>query len=221
MLEHVGMQTAFDFMPPGPTTGAVVVVSSHRNRTWRASNASVAALIKRMRGQVMIRYVSLHFASGPVKKRIHFQESIILQFQNLRVCAFRSLVASNAADPRFQSTQRLLHRLDFMNIATQVRVLDGKRARILSRKNIPARVAIKINDVEIPFVLNLLAEDQRIPKMIAGVEEENFDVRLDARDHVQERHAVRLERGAHGDLGREFIHCPLDDLLRRLRFELG
>src|SRR5581483_3669223 len=122
--------------------------------------------------------------SSSSKKRVYFQESVILQFQNLRVRAFGSLVASNAADPRFQSTQRLLHRLDFMDVATQVRVLERKRACILPRKNVPARVTIKINDIEIPFVLNLFAEDQRIPKMIAGIEEENFDVWLDTRDHV-------------------------------------
>jgi hypothetical protein len=42
-------------------------------------------------------------------------------------------------------------------------------------------------------MLDMLAEDQRIPEMITCVEEENTDTRHDARDHVQERHALRLE----------------------------
>lgn len=69
-------------------------------------------------------------------------------------------------------------------------------------------------------MLDLLAEYQRAPKMVACVEKENFDVRLDARGHMQERHALRLERCAHRDLGRELVHRPLNDLLRCLRFEL-
>gem|GEM_PF-5502820 len=72
-----------------------------------------------------------------------------------------------------------------------------------------------------PFVLNLLAKNQCIPKMIASIEEENFYIGLDARDHVQERHALRLKRSADGDIRREFIHRPLNNFLRRFCFELS
>ena len=40
----------------------------------------------------------------------------------------------------------------------------------------------------------------------------------DPRDHVQQRHTLGLEGGAHRNF-RPGIHRPLDDLLRRLRFE--
>ena len=38
--------------------------------------------------------------------------------------------------------------------------------------------------------------------------------------HMQKRHALRLEGCAHGDIGREGFHRPLNDFLGRLRFEL-
>ncbi len=85
---------------------------------------------------------------------------------------------------------------------------------------IPTRIAIEINDVEIPFVLDSFAENQSVPKMVACIKEENFDVGHNARDNMQKRHALRLERRAHRDLGRELVHRPLNDFLRCLRFEL-
>ena len=38
--------------------------------------------------------------------------------------------------------------------------------------------------------------------------------------HMQQRHALRLKGGAHGDIRREGFHRPSNDFLRRLRFEL-
>ena len=220
MLEHVSVKSAFGFAAAGPTSRAIVFIQSNGDRAWRASDASIAAFIKRVHWQLMIRHISLNVALRPIEKRINLQQSVILQFQNLRVSSVGSLIASNAADPGFQPAQRFLHRLDFINVTTQVRVLERERTHILACKMIPTRIAIKINDVEIPFVLDSFAENQRVPKMVACIEEENFDVRQDARGHMQKRHALRLERRAQRDLGRELVHRPLDDFLRCLCFEL-
>ena len=70
-------------------------------------------------------------------------------------------------------------------------------------------------------MLDFLAEDQRIPKVVTGIEEEDAQVGFNGYRHVQERHALSLKGCAHGDIGREGIHGPADDLLGCLRFELN
>jgi len=80
-----------------------------------------------------------------------------------------------------------------MNVTAQVRVLYGQDARVLTGKAVPARLAIKINDVEIPFALDSFAEDQRIPKMVAGIQKEDAKPGHDTHRHMQQRHALRLE----------------------------
>ena len=107
-----------------------------------------------------------------------------------------------------------------MNVATQVRILHREDARVLTSKDVPARVAVQINHVEFPFVLDLFSEDQRIPKVIARIEKEDLKRGHDAHRHMQQRHTLRLKGCAHGDIGREGIHDPSNDLLRCLRFEL-
>jgi len=69
-------------------------------------------------------------------------------------------------------------------------------------------------------VLDCFPEDQRIPKVVASIEEEDAKRGHDARRHMQKRHALRLEGCAHGDVGRESVNRPSNDLLRCFRFEL-
>ena len=107
-----------------------------------------------------------------------------------------------------------------MNVTAQIRILYRQGARVLTRKDIPARVAIQIDDVEIPFLLDFLAEDQRVPKVVAGVKKENAKIGFDMRRHVQQGHALCLKGSAHGNIRREGIHRPADDLLGCLLFEL-
>ena len=95
------------------------------------------------------------------------------------------------------------------------------RMRVFCRvKTSQREFAIQIDHVEIPFVLDVLAKDQRIPKMVAGIQKEDAKGGHDAHRHMQQRHALCLEGGAHGNIRREGFHRPLNDLLRHLRFEL-
>jgi hypothetical protein len=83
----------------------------------------------------------------------------------------RSLVAADAGNPGLRAKQGFLHGLNFMNITTQVCILEWQAAHILPHEHIPACIAVDVDYVETPLMLDLLAEDQRIPEMIARIEE--------------------------------------------------
>jgi hypothetical protein len=110
--------------------------------------------------------------------------------------AHLGLVAANTGDPGFQPRQGLLHGLDLVDVAAQV----GIHCRQLTSKpppeDIPALIAIQVDHVHVHLPRQLLAEDQRVPKVVAGVEEENADIGHGLHGHVQQRQTLRLERGA-------------------------
>lgn len=91
---------------------------------------------------------------------------------------------------------------------------------MLAGKNVPARIAVQVKHVQAEFRSDPFAEDQRIPEMVAGIQEEDQEVRPDAGGHVQQWNGLGLERRTHRDLRPEGINCPGQDLLRRLVFEL-
>ena len=103
------------------------------------------------------------------------------------------LVTPYAADPRLYIFQRLLHRLDFMQVTAQVRVFDRERAGVLSGEHIPAMIAVQVDDVQLPFRGDPLAKDERLPEMIAGIQKENGHVPVDGCHHVQQRHRLCLK----------------------------
>jgi hypothetical protein len=66
----------------------------------------------------------------------------------------------------------------------------------------------------------LLPKDERVPEMVAGVQEEDQQIAADVGGHVRERHALCLEGAAHRDLWPELIDRPAQDLLGSMAIEL-
>src|SRR5215212_3770637 len=84
---------------------------------------------------------------------------------------------------------------------------------MLSCKAIPTRITIQVQYVQMPFRGKLFPEDQCVPKVIASIEKEDQNIPPYSRSHMQERHGLRLERRAQGDLRPERVHRPIDDFL--------
>ena len=55
--------------------------------------------------------------------------------------------------------------------------------------------------------------------MIAGINKVDQQIAVDLRDHMQQRHTLRLKRRTHRDLGPESVNCPGDNFLRRPCFK--
>jgi hypothetical protein len=98
-------------------------------------------------------------------------------------------------------------------------VFKRQGAGMLAGKVVPARVAVQVQDVQLPSGGNLFPEDKGIPKMVAGIQEEDEQVTPDAGGHMQQRHGLGLERAAHGDLRPETVNRPRYNFLRGAGFE--
>ena len=167
----------------------------------------------------MFFHIALHIRLCPVQQWVDLQQSIFLQFQNFGVSARGSLIAANPADPCQHIFQGCLHRLDLVNVTTQVGVLQGQAASTLAGKNIPACIAVQVKYIQMPVGGKLLTKDGCFPKMITSIDEEDQQVPVDLTHHVQKRHTLCLKRRTHRDLGPERMDRPFDDLLGCFRLE--
>ena len=106
-----------------------------------------------------------------------------------------------------------------MDEAAETRILDGQGTGMWPHENIPARVAVEIQHVQLPVRGELLTEHVRFPEVIARIQKKDQDIAPDERRHMQQRYRLSLKRRAQGDLRPKGIYRPPDNLLWRLGFE--
>ncbi len=118
---------------------------------------------------MMLLSVALDLCFGPIQQRVDLEQAIGLQLQDPRLGPFLRLVTADAGDPGLEPGQCPLHGLNFVDVAAQVGIVERERSNMVPDENVPARIAVQVYNVKIPFVLNALAEGQGVPEVIARV----------------------------------------------------
>src|SRR5689334_23307304 len=132
VLEPAGLDRAVDpallrcvRLPP-PAAVASRLSRSDRPRARRAADRRVAALVQRMRGNLVLVCVLPDLVLRPLRKRVelHDRAVVVVDLDLADVRARRPLVAPETGDPGVERMQMLRQRQDLPHLAAEEPVLD-------------------------------------------------------------------------------------------------
>src|SRR3712207_2978844 len=113
------MQTAFRFSRAAPATRARVFADADGRRAGHAADRSVAQVVERVVGHVVLDDVPPHVARRPSGQRVDLDEpELRVALDDRGPGARGSLLAPDGRDPGAETRQHLAQRLDLAQTAT-------------------------------------------------------------------------------------------------------
>ncbi len=144
-------------------------------------------------GEMMFGDVIPNIVRRPIQQGGDAQQSIPFVFKDFGMGAVLGLVAADAGDPCVESLHRFLHRLHLADVATQVGIGLGQVCAEMPQDGAPLFVGAQVDDVQVPDLLDMLTEEERIPEVHARIKKEDARLGLDLLDHVQKGDTLGLE----------------------------
>ena len=126
------------------------------------------------------------------------------------------LVLADGADPRLraEALQGAAEGKDLAVVAALVRPVDVQRPAVLRLVIDHGHLRVDVFDRDAVAVLDPLPQLQRLRELVAGLQVEDRDRRLDPGEHVDDAAALRPERRGHDQPRVEVPHRPAEDVLR-------
>src|SRR5262249_36737014 len=136
----------------------------------------------------------------------------------LCVCAKLGLVAPNRSDPRTQTAQLFLQRLDLSQPAALVRVRGPERVPI--HLGLRGRGQARLDTLDLDSILffHFLDESIRFREQEPGIDSEYSQRRSQRRGDIDQRHPLWAESRRHFNAGSERAERPRQNFLRAPTF---
>ena len=217
MQPALALQTAeprvFRFHPVGKTRRAV-----------RIADADIALLPKRMIGQSVIAQIFADLAVAPIDDGVKFEDTV-LAFEHRKILARRGVFAAQAGDPQLGTEigQRAVHRLHLVEASVFLESLDALLPEFSVDRFLPRRGHARTVNFQIQAKLfgHFVGEAIGLGEQISRVDEDDRNLRVEARDQVQHDRSLRAETRAEHGMAAEFLQGPTDALGGGPRYQIA